>query len=592
MMLRVVPSLALLLLLTPPAPAQDVPLLTIETVADGVFAFRPTNDALDQWRAVSNSGAVVLDDGILVYDSHWTPAHVEEARALLRRHTDLPIRYVVQSHFHGDHTGGAWAYADGVEIVSHHATRERLLSYYADLPGELPEQIAEQEEQLAGTTDPILRMRLENLLRYGRELLARLAGERPVPLPTLTFANKIVLHRGRTVEVYFLGRGHTDGDAVVFLPEEKIAFLGDLLWTRMLPNVKDGYTGDWIATLEQVLAFGARRFIPGHGALATAGEVRDQIAFLRWLRAAVEPFVRDGQTVEEAKARIALPEAYADYRFPWHLPAGIEKVFGELTAEGLREQIVEHHFQFIPSGDGPFPTLIAIPGCSGIAFPDPAAEAGHPDLREDDRLFRRHYLRMGERLRAEGFAVLLIHVHGAEGLVKACAGEISGERIAEYIDEAVAWAKNLDFVDDIRIHVIGWSMGGGGALAWLHGDRSQAGTVRSVVAVYPACAGREPLTNRIPLLMLLGGADDITDPAVCEGLVAASRTEPMITVRRYPGARHGFDIADAPPVLDIGNGMTIGHQRTAAEAAWREILAFLSDSQPEAAAAVVEVDHD
>lgn len=255
---------------------------------------------------------------------------------------------------------------------------------------------------------------------------------------------------------------------------------------------------------------------------------------------------------------------------------GLVMVSGGLAAEprDLRQRLVEHHFRFVPPGDGPFPTIVAVPGCSGIAFEDPAEEAGHPDLKEDDRLFRRHYLRMAERLRGEGFAVLLIHVHGAEGLVKACAGEIAEERIAEYIEEAVAWAKGLDFVDAARIHVVGWSMGGGGVLAWLHGERSQAAAVRSVVSIYPACHGRQPLTQEIPLLMLLGGADDITAASVCEDLVAASTTKPLITVRRYAGARHGFDIVDAPPVMDIGGGMTIGHQREAAEAAWREILAF------------------
>ncbi len=156
---------------------------------------------------------------------------------------------------------------------------------------------------------------------------------------------------------------------------------------------------------------------------------------------------------------------------------------------------------------------------------------------------------------------------------------MAGERIAEYVDESVAWAKGLTFVDPARIHVIGWSMGGKGALTWLHGPRSQAGTVRSVVSVYPSCSNRKPLTNQIPLLMLLGGADDIADPGLCEDLVSASPTKTMITVRRYAGARHGFDIADAPSVLDVGNGRTIGYQRTAAEGAWREILAFLSEGR-------------
>lgn len=243
---------------------------------------------------------------------------------------------------------------------------------------------------------------------------------------------------------------------------------------------------------------------------------------------------------------------------------------------GLRARIVEHHVAFVPSGHGPFPTVIAIPGCSGIAFPDPAMEAAHPDLAEDDRLFRRHYLRAAEHLRTEGFAVLLIHVHAAEGLVTACGGEIGGERIAGYIDEAVAWTAGLEFVDAERISVVGWSMGGWGVLAWLGGPSAHVGAVRSAVAVYPACHGRQPLTNRVPLLVLLGGADDIADPEVCEALVAGSRIDDWITLKRYPGARHGFDISDAPEALDIGNGMTIGFQRRAAEQAWREMLEFLS----------------
>ena len=252
-----------------------------------------------------------------------------------------------------------------------------------------------------------------------------------------------------------------------------------------------------------------------------------------------------------------------------------------LSAQGpeLRDRIIENHLRFVPLGPGPFPTLIAIPGCSGIAFSDPIQEANHPALREDDRLFRGHYPHAAERLRREGFAVLLIHVHAAEGLVTACGGEISGDRLAAYIDESVSWAEGLDFVDQSRIHVIGWSMGGRGVLAWLHGPRSGTAVVRSAIAVYAGCGGQEPLLNPVPLLMLLGGADDIAVPSECEELVAQSDTRPMITVRSYPGARHGYDIEGAPPVLEIGNGLTIGYQQAAAEATWREIFAFLGQGE-------------
>lgn len=248
-------------------------------------------------------------------------------------------------------------------------------------------------------------------------------------------------------------------------------------------------------------------------------------------------------------------------------------------AASLRERIISNHHKFIPPGDGPFPTIVAVPGCSGIALPDPSAEKEHPELREDDRLFRRHYLQMSQRLRAEGFAVLLIHIHGGEGLLTACRGEISGERIAEYINESVAWARTLDFVDPGQIYLVGWSMGGGGILAWLHGPQSEVESVRAVVSVYPGCSKRSPLTSQLPLLLLLGDADDIAVPSLCEDLVGTSNLGDLIEVQRYEGARHGFDIEGAPAVLEIGGGMTIGYQQAAAEASWREILRFLSGHQ-------------
>ena len=249
---------------------------------------------------------------------------------------------------------------------------------------------------------------------------------------------------------------------------------------------------------------------------------------------------------------------------------------GISSGQTLRDLLVENHFSYIPSAQGQFPTIIAIPGCSGISSDSAAAEMSNPQLREDDLLFRRHYRFMAEKLRASGFAVLLVNIHAAEGLLTACADPIDSERIAEYIDEAIAWAIELPFVDPDRLHIIGWSMGGGGVLQWLDGPRNDALHVRSAIAVYPPCNKHKNLSIHMPVLVLLGGSDDIADPAACEELVASATIERQVTVRNYAGARHGFDIEDAPPILDIGNGMTVGYQKEAAEASWEAILEFLA----------------
>ncbi len=240
----------------------------------------------------------------------------------------------------------------------------------------------------------------------------------------------------------------------------------------------------------------------------------------------------------------------------------------------MRDLAVQHIISFIPEGDGPFPALIAIPGCSGIAFSDSELETNHPDLTEDDRLFRRHYIEAAKRFSESGYIVLLIDVHAMEGVTTACAGEIPAERIADYIDLVAAWAPGLVQIKSNELHLIGWSMGGGGVLKWMSKRRANESAISAVITVYPDCRSTRVLKLRKPLLMLLGEADDIAPPEYCRDLAAASPGKNLIAIQSYEDARHGFDISGAPPVLDIG-GMSVGANAKAADAAWHEILAFL-----------------
>jgi imidazolonepropionase-like amidohydrolase/dienelactone hydrolase len=241
----------------------------------------------------------------------------------------------------------------------------------------------------------------------------------------------------------------------------------------------------------------------------------------------------------------------------------------------LQEIVVSHQRSFFPSSEGPFPTVIAAPGCSGVSLNGPATDEGRPG-DEADRLFRRHYPRMAERLRTAGFGVVLVDYLTAENVANTCSGEISHERVGEYVAAALDLARTLPRVDASRLYVIGWSHGGAGVIAWLQTLEMQTSRqVAGAVAVYPGCGSRDIWVSDVPVMVVLGEADDITPPERCDRILARLPESARVEVRRYANARHGFDFTEGPEILPIGGGMTVGRNAAAGEEAWAEILAFL-----------------
>ena len=182
---------------------------------------------------------------------------------------------------------------------------------------------------------------------------------------------------------------------------------------------------------------------------------------------------------------------------------------------------------------------------------------------------------MAERLKQEGYVVLLVDYLTAENVVNACSGEVPPSRIAEYIHSAVDIAKSLEFVDSSKVHVLGWSLGGAGILAALGTVPVEGVLFRSAVAFYPGCGNAKVWETKIPVLLLLGAADDITSPDPCKDLASALSDGRSVEVHEYTAARHGFDAEEASSVMSTGRGTTIGYNEAAAKAAWRKALEFL-----------------
>jgi len=239
------------------APSPTALPFVLKQVGPGVYA------AIDgpERKAVSNAGFVIGDDGVLVIDSLFTAEAAQALVSEIRRLTPKPIRYVVNTHYHVDHTGGDQVLREaGAIIIAHRYVRSWVRTNNLNLFGD--------------RTTPELKSRIEALA-----------------LPDLTTDKDLTIWLGsRKVEVRTV-LGHTGGDLIVFVPDAKVLFTGDMLWRKVAPNLIDGSVEQWSATAADFI--GVRdaaeiRFVPGHGDVADAKDVAEFRTYLLELRRLVD----------------------------------------------------------------------------------------------------------------------------------------------------------------------------------------------------------------------------------------------------------------------------------------------------------------
>ena len=255
----------------PPTPRAGPSHFTLVAVGQGVWAAiaRPGDRA-----SVGNAGFVVGADGVLVVDSFATAEGAEELLSEIRRVTRAPVRWVVNTHYHFDHVGGDRVFVNGGAVI------------------------VAQENVRAWVRTENFKWRKE-IKPEDRAALAALA------LPDVTYRDGLVLWPGnRRVQIH-ARPGHTGGDSVVFVPSADVVFAGDLFWKETLPNLVDADTRDWIRTLEGfVEEHPASRFVPGHGEVGAALDVRYFRDYLVGLRSSVEKAIAQGKSGAELTAQV------------------------------------------------------------------------------------------------------------------------------------------------------------------------------------------------------------------------------------------------------------------------------------------------
>jgi glyoxylase-like metal-dependent hydrolase (beta-lactamase superfamily II) len=263
-------------------------------------------------QVVGNSSVIVNDADVIVVDDHVSPAAawvlVEEIKAF----TTKPVTTVVNTHFHFDHAHGNQIFGPAVQIIGHEFTRRMLLGeplrmpLYQNYITGMPGQIETLRKRRDAEKDPAARAKLDAQLLSTENNYASQKELRPTP-PNVTLTTQMTLHRGdREIQIRYLGRGHTAGDVVVFLPKERLVITGDLL-TSGLSNMSDSYPLEWAATLDELKKLDFDMVVPGHGeAYTDRTKINAFQAYLRDVWTEVGRLKKEGVSAEEAAKRADL----------------------------------------------------------------------------------------------------------------------------------------------------------------------------------------------------------------------------------------------------------------------------------------------
>jgi cyclase len=318
---RTLRVLAMTTLVAMPAVAQPTgDNFELVKVADGVYTAvqrDPLASPID-----GNTTVIINERDVVVVDTKITPAAARAVIREIKRLTNNPVRYVVNTHWHSDHHYGNDAYRQafpGVEFIGHSQMRADFLVQDTDtllernLREVYPKMIADRKQMLQtgkrpdGTPlTPAARAFTERQIPQLEWASQELKGVKLLP-PNLTVDREMILYRGaRTIEIRFLGRANTRGDLVVVLPQERVVITGDIL-VNPIPFSFGSYLGDWVKTLAAIKALPVDIIVPGHGRPQHDWTYLDRVS--RLIASTVEQTrkaVAEGKDLEATRKAVSL----------------------------------------------------------------------------------------------------------------------------------------------------------------------------------------------------------------------------------------------------------------------------------------------
>lgn len=301
----------------------------IEELADGVFAAIHK----DGGAAICNAGIIDLGDRTLIFDSFLTPQAARDLKAASEALTGKAVSIVINSHCHNDHIWGNQVFEGHAEIISSGETRQVIatagMKEYEWFKENAAKRLKSIQDEYESTEDEAARGELTMWLSYYQGLVDDLPELRVVQ-PTLTFEGRFEIPgTRRSVELIEYHDGHTKSDVILYLPQDGIIFMGDLLFVKSHPYLGDGNPDTLVKILQEISKMDANIFVPGHGPVGSTRDLATLVEYINTCKDLARSLAESGD--KEGIKTIAVPAPFADWKVSFFFRNSLQLFFKSLT---------------------------------------------------------------------------------------------------------------------------------------------------------------------------------------------------------------------------------------------------------------------
>ena len=288
-------------------------------------------------KAICNIGIVDTGEETLIFDTFISPVVAKEIPVLVKKLGLSPIRYVVNSHWHNDHIRGNQVFSDEVELISTQKTAELIQQNepieIADEKEYAPVQFAYYDSLLQNYEGDTLDREYQRLLMWQPYFYAMMEShpilETRVP-DSFVEDVRSISGSDRELRLVAMGSAHTESDLVLYLPDDKILFSGDLVFAGMHPYMAHGHLGGLKESLFTLQQLEIEQVVPGHGPVSKKHALADMSSYIESLESVASGFLQDSMTMEEASA-MEIPEPFQDWWFDRFFARNLKFTFEALS---------------------------------------------------------------------------------------------------------------------------------------------------------------------------------------------------------------------------------------------------------------------